>query len=66
MRQNSSSGRYLIRGFFATTLGIMWLMTARQITEISPALFVAILSMAVGAEMVGVGLLRERIKRSLS
>ena len=65
LRQNSGGGRYLIRGFFAATLGILWLIAARNILPLSPALFIAIFSMAFGIEVVGISLLRERARRSL-
>lgn len=66
VQQEIKGGRYLIRGFFATTLGIMWLIAAKQIAPLTPDLFIAILSMALGAEMVGISLVRERARRSAS
>lgn len=66
MKPDRKTGKYLIRGFFTTTLGMMWLISAKQLIPISPALWIAIFCMALGAEMVGIGLLRERAKRSLS
>ena len=65
MRQNSGGGKYLIRGFFATTLGILWLVAARGILPLSPAPFIAVFSMLFGIEVVGISLFRERARRSL-
>jgi hypothetical protein len=65
LRQTSSGGKYLIRGFFATTLGILGLVAARGILPLSPALFIAVFSMVFGVEMAGISLLRERARRSL-
>jgi len=62
VRPPRRGGKYLIRGCFATTLGIMWLISAKGILTISPALWLAMFSMAFGLEMVGVGLLRERYR----
>jgi hypothetical protein len=66
VKQNSSGGRYLIRGCFAATLGVLWLFAAKQVVPLSPQMFVAVFSIAMGAEMVGIGLLRERARRSLN
>jgi len=65
LRQNSGGGRYLIRGFFATTLGIIWLISYREILTLSPALLIALFSMILGIEIVGISILRERARRSL-
>jgi hypothetical protein len=64
LRQNSGGGRYLIRGFFATTLGIIWLISSREILTLSPALFIAFFSMIFGIEILGISILRERARRS--
>jgi hypothetical protein len=64
LRQNSG-GKYLIRGFFATTLGILWLVAARGILSLSPAPFIAVFSMVFGIEVVGISIFRERARRSL-
>jgi hypothetical protein len=63
-RVSRNGGRYLLRGFFATTLGAMWLVAARQPVPLSPTVFTAVFCMVVGAEMIGVSLIRERVRRS--
>ena len=66
MRQNRKAGRYLIRGFFAATLGILWIVAAKGSIPLAPTLFIALFSIAFGAEMVVISLLRERSRRSLA
>ena len=58
-----SEGRYLLRGAFATTLGSMWLLVAKQVIQPSPTLFVAVFCVLFGLEMIAIGMLRERIRR---
>ncbi len=64
MNRRASRGKYLLRGFFATTVGIMWLLSAKQVAPISPQLWIGIFCMAFGAEIVAISLLRERLRGS--
>lgn len=64
MNQRPRGGKYLIRGMFATTLGAMWLISARNLVSISPQLWIAIFCMAFGLEVVVISLFRERMRGS--
>jgi uncharacterized membrane protein HdeD (DUF308 family) len=66
VRQDRKAGRYLIRGFFAATLGLLWLAAAKGVGALTPSLFIALFSIVFGVEMVLISLLRERARRSLS
>ncbi len=66
MRQERKAGRYLIRGFFATTLGVLWLTAAKGFTALTPSLFIALFCILFGAEMAVISFLRERAGRSLA
>lgn len=66
MRQDRKAGRYLIRGFFAATLGLLWLAAAKGAGALTPSLFIALFCIIFGAEMVVIGFLRERARRSLA
>jgi len=65
VRRDTRRDKYLLRGFFATTLGLMWLAAAKQLVEFRPGPYIAVFCMAFGAEMVAIGLIRERARRSL-
>jgi uncharacterized membrane protein HdeD (DUF308 family) len=66
VRQNRKAGRYLIRGFFAATLGLLWLAAAKGFAALTPSLFIALFCIIFGAEMIVISSLRERARGSLT